>query len=129
MPIRYITVPSPVTLVDPMTGEALKSPTGGDAEAITFDDIIVRLMQNPMWGESYHNIKAQHEIMQAMSKKEPVLMLGEDDWQRLKSAAEFPKPNIGYNPVLVHQLLPLLSAIIDATTTDPRPKPAPAAKE
>ena len=121
MPIRYISVPSPVTFIDPLTSKPVTTLDGAQEKPIDFEMIMLRLMQNPMWGESYHNMKAQSGIMNALdkSKTSGVLVLADEDWQRLKQAAEFPK-NLGYHPILVYQLLPMFSAIMDAGTTEPK---------
>lgn len=132
MPIRYISIPSiTITFRDPATDAAIKTIDGTKDETVTFDQFLGRLMHNPLWGESYQAIKAQHEIFAAMLKAKErdlgrVIMLSEEDWQRLKQAAEFPKPvGFGYHPGLVSQLLPFLQPIFDAPTTDPRSASAP----
>jgi len=129
MPIRYIVVPQPITFIDPLTNKPLMTPDGSAQEKeISFDDIVLRLMQNPLWSESYHAIKAQHEVVKAMeaAKESGVLALAEEDWQRLKQATEFPK-TLTYHPVLIHQLLPILTAIMEAGTTNPVIKAVPEA--
>jgi hypothetical protein len=129
MPIRYIKIPAPITFVDPTKGEPLKSPSGEVEKPVTFDDVLMRLMAAPMWSESYHNIKAQNEIMQGMKNLvEGVLPLAEEDWHRLKQAVEFPK-TLNFNPVLMYQLLPMLTAIMDAPIKDPRSSPKVAVAE
>lgn len=130
MPIRYIVVPSSITFKDPITGKPVQTPDGKD-ERVTFEDYLGRLMHNPLWGESYHGMKAQREVLAAWEKAKTssgvqVIAIAEEDWQRLKQAAEFPKPTLGYHPALASQLLPMAAAIIEATTTDPTPpKPEP----
>jgi len=89
-----------------------------------------------MWGESYHGMKAQREVLSAWEKaksgitspKQPdapdmVMALAEDEWQKLKQAVEFPKLTLGFHPALASQLIPLAAAIMDATTNDPKQKP------
>ncbi len=127
MPIRYIEIPNPVTFIDPSTDKPLLTPTGEQEKAVTFEDVVLRLMQNPLWCENYHAIKAQHELVEAMksAKETGILALAEEDWQRLKQATEFPK-TLTYHPVLIHQLLPILTAIMEATTTKPSLKAVPA---
>lgn len=120
MPIRYITVPPPVTLIDPVTNEPLKNAAGELEKPISFDTIIIRLMAHTLWSETYANTKAQHEVMQALKAQSGgVISLGDEDWQKLKQAAESPR-FLAFNPVIIYQLLPLLTAIMDAPTTDPR---------
>jgi len=123
MAIRYIAIPtSAVTLRDPITQQPLKTPDGLD-ETVSFDQLLGRLMHNPSWGESYYAIKAQFDILAAWDKAKSerdigrVMLLSEEDWQRLKAAAEFPKPaGFSYHPGLVSQLIPLLQPIFDAGT-------------
>lgn len=126
MPIRYIAIPSPITFIDPNTRKPLILPNGESEKPVTFEDVVLRLMQNPLWSESYHAIKAQDEVVKAMeaSKETGVVALAEEDWQRLKQATEFPK-TLNYHPILVHQLLPILSAIMEAGTTNPVIKSVP----
>jgi len=128
MPIRFIQIPSPITFIDPSTRKPLLTPNGDQEKEVSFEDVMLRLMQNPLWTENYHAIKAQDSIFKAIEagKETGVLMIAEEDWQRLKSATEFPK-TLNYHPVLVHQLLPILSAIMDATTTNPMIKAVPEA--
>jgi hypothetical protein len=131
MPIRYIVIPAPITLKDPITGKPIQTPDSKD-ERITFEDYLGRLMHNPLWGESYHNMKAQREVLAAWDKAKPdvdkpdtkaVIALAEEDWQRLKQAVEFPKPpNLNWHPALASQLLPHAAAIMEATIEDPRAK-------
>jgi hypothetical protein len=126
MPIRYIQVPSPITFIDPSTRKPLMAPNGEQEKPVSFEDVMLRLLQNPSWSESYHAIKAQDGVVKAMeaSKETGVLAMAEEDWQRLKAATEFPK-TLNYHPVLLHQLLPILSAIMEATTTNPMIKAVP----
>ena len=138
MPIRYMVLPAPVTFKDPLTGKPVLGPTGEPEPPVTFEDYIGRLMHNPLWGESYHGMKAQRAVLDAWEKAKNsvtapkaaeapglVLSMAEEDWQRLKQAAEFPKPGLGYHPALSSQLLPMAAAIIEATTTDPKASPPP----
>lgn len=139
MPIRYITVPATVVFKNPFKDEVLKGPSG-EEEKMSFGDFLEKLMHNPMWGEHYHNTKAQNEIMEAWekckaSKEEPqIMLLGEEDWQKLKQSAEHPKFEVitaqgtqtragyGVHSTLSRQLLPLVAAIMEAPTADPRVK-------
>jgi hypothetical protein len=123
MPIRYITIPSPITFKNPLTGELIL--TNGQPESMTFEQFLLLLMQNPLWIENYRAMRAQSEVLSAWEKTravagEPKVMpIAEEDWQRLKQAAEFPKPTLGYNPALSSQFLPMVAAIIEAPTTSP----------
>lgn len=126
MPIRYIEIPTPITLTDPTTRTPLKASNGEPEKPVTFEDVLLRLLQNPLWTESYHAIKAQDEVVKAfeVSKESGVIALAEEDWQRLKQATEFPK-TLNYHPVIVHQLLPILSAVMEASTKNPSIKAVP----
>ncbi len=137
MPIRYITVPATLKLKEPFTGEPLKSQDGQDEE-FSFEAFLQKLMHNPVWGENFPNMKAQSEIMTAWEKckasGESIIVLAEEDWLKLKAAAENPKFEVltqmgsqiragyGVHPTLSRQLVPMVSAILDAPTTDPRVK-------
>lgn len=137
MPIRYISVPQDVLFKDPVSGEPIKD-ANGQQEKLTFEAFLQKLMHNPMWSENYHNTKAQDEIMDAWEKCKAeggeMMLLGEEEWQRLKQAVEFPKTEVitpmgaqirvglGYLAALSRQILPMSAAVVEAPTTDPRTK-------
>jgi hypothetical protein len=116
MPQRFVVVPESVTL---------KS-SGGEGVEVSFRDFVTNLMNNPMWGESFSNVRAQAAIMRAVDAGEKILALAEEDWRLLKSAVESPKqlsatkqgvqviPGYGVHPSVAYQLLPLACAIVDA---------------
>lgn len=128
MPMRYIEVPGPVTLRDPSTKEVLKNEEGKD-NVWTFANMITKLLSNPKWAESYAAMRAQASIEAALADiKDGVMVLSEEDWTKLKDAAETPRtallttmgPQVmngfGLHPMLSSQLLPLLQPIVEAPT-------------
>lgn len=135
MPIRYIKIPEPVTIVDPVTREPMV--IDGKPETTTFSQLVNRLMGNPLWGETLAAMRSQLAIELALSQAVTtgggVMELAEEDWSRLKSCAESPRSmintpmgpqvvaGIGVNPMLGAQFVPLLMPIIDATTERPKP--------
>lgn len=129
MPIRYIKVPNPVTFVDPITKKTMTEPDGKPV-VWTFEQLIQRLMSNPMWAENYEAMRAQQAISDAMDNiRDGYIELAEEDWNRLKLAAESPRTQVdtqngpqvmiglGMHPSVVRQILPLLSQIIQAPTS------------
>lgn len=126
MPMRYIEIPDTVTLRDPLTKDVLKDQDGKD-QIWSFQAIIDKLMSNPKWGETYTAMRAQAAIEDALvDAKDGVMVLSEEDWTKLKDAAETPRTSIittmgpqvfaglGLHPKLSRQLLPLLQPIIEA---------------
>lgn len=137
MPIRYVNVPETVKFKEPFTGELLKTQEGKDEE-LSFEGFLQKLMHNPMWGETFTNMKAQSVIMaeweRCKASGDKVMVLAEEEWSKLKAAAEAPKyeiltpmgsqirPGYGVHPSLALQLVPLVTAVVDALTNDPRVK-------
>jgi hypothetical protein len=135
MPKRYIVVPPDVFLVDPETKAPLPGSDGAQ-QTITFSSFLQRLMNNPMWIENYANMRSQAAILDALKEKswsgeKSLMELAEEDWLKLKNAAEFPKveyvttagrqivPGYGFHPTLSAQLLPLVEAIVSAGVSRP----------
>jgi hypothetical protein len=134
MPMRYIEIPADVTLRDPMTKEVLKDPDQKD-QVWTFQMIINKLMSNPKWGESYAAMRSQAAIEDALAEaKDGCMVLSEEDWNKLKDAAENPRTAVittmgpqafqgfGLHPSLSRQLLPLLKPIVEAPAERKPPK-------
>lgn len=133
MPNRFVEVPEAITLVDPLTNSPLNE--NGARVVWDFSSIINKLMTNPLWGESFAAMRSQDAICEAVKDiREGVLVLAEEDWMRLKQAVEFPRTTIstmqgpqvvqgfGLNPVLVRQIVRLLSPIVDAKAERPKPR-------
>jgi len=114
MPIKYVTVPEPIMLHDPVTKEELKDEKGV-AKPQKFSDFIGKLLFNPMWAENYKNIKSAKVIDEAFSNGSEVVQLAEEDWKKLKELIENPKQTgYGYHAAVMPQLLPFLDAIMEA---------------
>ena len=131
MPTRYIEIPDPITLKDPVSKAPLT--TDGQPEVWDFKQIISKIMSNPKWGESYAAMRAQAAIEDALAEaKDGVMVIAEEDWSKLKDAAENPRTQVitsmgpqvmagfGVHPTLVRQLIPLLAPIVEAKTERPR---------
>jgi len=132
MPTRYIEIPTPIILKDPVSKEPLLN--DGQPETWDFKLIISKIMSNPKWGESYAAMRAQAAIEDALAEaKDGVMVVAEEDWNRLKDAAENPRSQVittmgpqvvqgffGVHPTLARQLVPLLAPIVDAKTERPR---------
>lgn len=127
MPQRYIKVPDPVVLKNP-EGEPLVESDGTPKAPLTLKDIILKLMHNPLWTESYNNIRAADAINRAVEKADGVIVLSEEDWKKLETAVQNPRTvvlgsggsqvivGLGYHPAIVTQVLPLLDAIVNASS-------------
>ena len=131
MPTRYIEIPEPVTLRDPVSKAPLT--TDGQPEVWDFKQIINKIMSNPKWGESYAAMRSQAAIEDALTDaKDGVMIIAEEDWSKLKDAAENPRTQVitamgpqvlsgfGVHPTLVRQLIPLIAPIVDAKTERPK---------
>lgn len=136
MPNRYIEIPAAVPLLDPSTGKPIPDENGKD-QSWDFDFVMHKLMSNPIWGESYAAMRSQDAIHDAWKNaKDGVVTLPEEDWKRLKDTAESPRttvstpmgnqamPGFGVHPMLARCLVPLLSAIVNASDKPPKAKEA-----
>lgn len=121
MPIKYVTIPEPIMLHDPVTKEELKDEKGV-AKPQTFSEFIGKLLFNPMWAENYKNIKSAKAIDKAFSVSNGVAQLAEEDWKKLKELVENPKGGYGYHAAVMPQLLPFLDAIMEAKDSGPEEK-------
>lgn len=120
MPIKYVTIPEPITLLEPTTKEPLKDEKG-ETKPQKFYDFVGKMLFNPMWAESYKNIKSAKAIDKAFEKAEPgaAVQLAEEDWKKLKDLVDNPKGGYGYHAAVMPQLLPFLDAIIEAKEEKP----------
>ena len=134
MPNRFIIIPEPVVLRDPVSKEEFKTEEGA-SQRWDFKTILNKLMNNPKWGESYANMRAQESIEDAFENaKDGVMVVAEEDWNKLKDAVETPRFQInspmgvqvvggfGIRPDVSRQLLPLLKPIVEAKTERPKPR-------
>lgn len=126
---KFIKVPNPILLCDPLTGAPLKD---NKDEEVTFKDFVMKLMSNPIWMESYPRVRSANAIMEQLKLGKSVMVLDEEDWNTLKGAAENPKQLInnqftgaqtvtgyGWIPTCVPQLLPFIEAIVNASDKEP----------
>ena len=118
MPIKYVTIPEAITLLEPTTKEPLKDEKG-IVKPVTFYDFIGKQLFNPLWAENYKNIKSAKAIDKAFSASNGVAQLAEEDWKKLKDLVENPKGGYGYHAAVMPQLLPFLDAIMEAKDNPP----------
>jgi hypothetical protein len=136
MPSRYITIPTPINLKDPRTGESVK----GDAGVFDFETLLHKISDNPKWNTSYKLGRCMDAIWTAWETRERItevpdlriLVLAEEDWKELEEAVQHPKqllvtttgPQIvagfGFQPRLMRQILPVLESVVKASPDDPR---------
>jgi hypothetical protein len=141
MPKRFIEIPQPVVLKDPLTKEILRD-KDGKPEEVVFETFLNKLMHNPKWVESYPNMKSAKAIeeayQEAKDRGDGVIELAEEDHLKLKDAAENPKSvfvnqimgpqtqmGYGYHPTLASQLLPMVTPIVEAKTERPKKTEVP----
>jgi len=144
MPKIYIKIPESVRFVDAKTREPFgKTPDEIAKNTVSFEDLVLKVMDNPKWNKSYKAIKSADAIMMALREAldgDGVMVLADSDYQEMKTAVESPEiivygptgeprvsPGFGIHPRLSPQLIPLCDAIINASEEDPRAeKDAPA---
>lgn len=107
---RYITVPEPVTLVDPITDESFKVD-------VTFKEFVCKcLMADARWVSSFKYIEAAQEVLAAIKSGESLLMLDKDTWEKLKTIADAPQGGYAhYHGSVLPQLISFIKAILDAS--------------
>ncbi len=128
MPLKKITIPAAIQLVDPSTGAMLPPPDG----ILTFEAFLDKLMTNPLWGEHWKAAMAQQSIraaFKALPDGQHDLSISEDDWVFLDTAAKQPRMTVylagggatvisglGLHPSLAGQVVPMQLAVINAET-------------
>jgi hypothetical protein len=127
MPQRKITIPSPIQIIDPESGQSVPAPQG----VLDFQAFLTKLFSNPLWNESWKHGMAQQSISRALkeatAKNEPTLMVAEEDWEFLATAAKNPRTAVliagagmqvisgfGYLPSVAGQIVPMQLAVINA---------------
>lgn len=127
MPQRRILIPAPIQIRDPDSGQPVAGPGG----LLDFASFVAKLWSNPLWNESWKHGLAQQSIARALKeaidKDEKVLVIAEEDWEFLATAAKAPRsavlvagigmqivPGIGYLPSVAGQIVAMQVAIIDA---------------
>ena len=136
MPNRYITIPTPVRLTDPRTGDVVEGPAGN----FDFETLLHKVSDNPKWNTSYKLGRCMDAIWVAWETREQltevpdmqVFVLPEEDWVEFEEAIQNPKqllvtatgPQIvagfGLQPRLMRQILPVLASVVKASQEDPR---------
>jgi hypothetical protein len=132
---RFISIPRPVDLLDPMTDDLATDPdTKKPLPSVAFFDFARRaLLVDPRFHEDYHGVCARSDIAAAMrAPVDGVIELAEDDWQMLKAVVEKPEhvaptpmgpqraKGYGYyHPLVIVQFKGFLDAIVSAGTSPP----------
>jgi hypothetical protein len=123
MPQRNISIPNDVHFVDPTTGLLVEGPDG----VLNFDNFLAKLFCNPLWGETWQAAMAQRSI-RAASRSDGFLLVSEEDWKFLETAAKNPRtmiigptgtgivPGLGFHPSLAGQVVQFQLAVINAET-------------
>jgi hypothetical protein len=92
--------------------------------------VIKLLCQAPCFGENMSTIQSAQEILRRLRELPDGsrwMRLTDEDWRLLKAAVD-QKPYLllNVNPVALGQLLPMLTAIVDAKQQEPEPAAASA---
>lgn len=116
---RYIKVPQDIRLIDLVTHEPLLLPDQ-TLWVISFKAFVCgTLLKDPKFGKTGAAVISGAGIRAAVEKDTEVIVLDGEEYDLLKSVLEAPEN--GYKPEIAVQLIPFFKAILDATTTDPRP--------
>jgi hypothetical protein len=118
METRYVTVPADIMLAveNPMTQKLVT------AKKVFFDLIKERTADNGHFGKTLDGLMMGLAIRQHFTGSNPgdVVGLPLDQWEALCKAMR--EPTNGYNPEVMFQLLPMVTAVIDAPSTKPETK-------
>jgi hypothetical protein len=128
MPQKKIVIPPPIALRNPINGEPVEGPDG----VLTFADFLGKLNSNPLWAETFQAAMAQRSITAALETatkaSDAHLLISEEDWKFLESAARNPRTMIfgaggsgviaglGFHPSLAGQIVAYQLAVINAET-------------
>lgn len=113
---RYISVPEPISIVDPITGKAAEP-----ERKVSFREFIVNaIMGDPRWVRTLGDVEAGQEIMDALTGGKSMLVLEKATWDKLKAVVDAPQQGYtGFHGSVLPQLLPFLKAIVTAPEKDP----------
>ncbi len=118
MEIRYVTVPAniEISVDNPMTGKTTKA-------ARSFDTLLNdRTNDGGHFGKTLDDLMVGFAIRQAFLGAAPGTVIGLplNQWEALCKAIRL--PTNGYNPDVMFQLLPMVTAVLDAPSTRPETK-------
>jgi hypothetical protein len=120
---RYTPIPSDIQIVDLASGEPLFLGNAAGERSpwlVSFKAFVCgTLLPDPKFGKTASTVISGAGIRTALEAPGGFLVLEGDDWELLKSVLESPENR--YKPEVALQLIPFFRAILDATTTDPRP--------
>ena len=118
---KYVVVPAPIQLVQPLTGEK-------DGDPISLRMFVTKtVMGDARWVSDFRHIESAHDIMEVIKKAPdgPVWAFDKDDYEKLKSFAERPQGQ-GYaifHGSMVGQFRDFINALIKAEDKDPSAAP------
>ena len=124
MPQKKIVIPPPIRFIEPTTGVVLDGPEN----CLDFPAFMSRINSNPLWSESWQAAVAQRSIGTAMGDANGHLVISEEDWKFLETAAKNPRTmlvgaggsgviaGLGFHPALSGQIVHFQLAIINAET-------------
>ncbi len=126
---KFITVPAPVTIHNPITGKP------DERSKVVFREFVVNaLMGDARWMRTPSDVEAAQEIMEKLKSEEPVLVLERDTWDRLNAVASAPQNGYqGYHGSVLPQVISFIYAVTRASDKAPdvevpAPKAAPSAQ-
>lgn len=127
MAIKYIKVPGPISLVDPVSGEDLKQ------EPVMFETFVKNALIkfNPNFSDCFDSIKCGLDICKAIEvRKGSCVLLDEKEYKKLEQAVDDPRTFGGpggsqkgygyYLAAIIPQFFPFLDAIKSAMNEEPK---------
>lgn len=116
---RYIRIHDPI-LVRELNGSAVLS--NGKPIVINFVHFIAARLHDPGFGRSFETLEAAatiREAVAALDARSEYLALPEFAWRLLASTVRLPSESATYDPIVGMNVLPMMRAVLSATTEAP----------
>ncbi len=114
--MKYITMPDPVSIRH-FNGNAINDATGQPA-TVSFETFVIDRLIDPKFAIDMKAVLVAVEIKCRIQEANGVLALENAHWELLRDVTK--EPTGGYNGAVAHNIVPFMSAIVDAD--DKRPE-------
>jgi hypothetical protein len=123
--MHFVVIPDPVEVPTcPSCGTIARSgPNGPLSRAtVTFANLVLErwLAEDAVFGRPAEARRGQKIAELVAEAKGPWIAFEDSDWALLKRAAM--ESAVPYNATVLRAILPMLDALLDASTTQPKPK-------
>lgn len=102
--MRYIRVPEPIDIKNPITGEA--------ANRVPFSQFVTELLMDPRFSATAAAIEVTHHLHKAVKSAASHMAIESAHWELLRTVVE--APTGGYVPGVGVQMRAFIRAILDA---------------